>query len=180
MTQRAGSNFIVHGGVEAYSLHLPRRASEFSRLAVKSYRGAHCIFRDAHHGGFGAARRCLRQLALTAVLLAPAAVLLAPAAARAQSTDLLLAYKNFEAAKAADKVSDALKYGNTALKLTEEAGDKPGLVELLRNLGEYSAQVNQDGVAAEFVFDEIDLRLAALIAPDQSWSNHISQIVEQG
>jgi esterase/lipase superfamily enzyme len=89
------------------------------------------------------ARRCLRQLAL-------AAVLLAPAAAGAQSTDLLLAYKNFEAAKAADKVSDALKFGNAAVKLTEEAGDKPALAELLRNLGDYSAQVNRDDAAAEY------------------------------
>ena len=101
------------------------------------------------------ARRCLRQLAL-------AAVLLAPAAARAQSTDLLLAYKNFEAAKAADKVSDALKFGNTALKLTEEAGDKPGLVELLRDLGEYSAQVNQDGAAAEYYGRALALQESAL------------------
>jgi esterase/lipase superfamily enzyme len=101
------------------------------------------------------ARRCLRQLAL-------AAVLLAPAAARAQSTDLLLAYKNFEAAKAADKVSDALRFGNTALKLTEEAGDKPGLVELLRNLGEYTAQVNQDGAAAEYYGRALALQESAL------------------
>jgi len=77
-------------------------------------------------------------------------VLLAPAAARAQSTDLLLAYKSFETAKAADKVSDALKFGDTAVKLTEEAGDKPALVELLRNLGEYSAQVNRDDAATGY------------------------------
>ncbi len=77
-------------------------------------------------------------------------MLLAPAAARAQSTDLLLAYKSFETAKAADKVSDALKFGDTAVKLTEEAGDKPALVELLRNLGEYSAQVNRDDAATGY------------------------------
>jgi esterase/lipase superfamily enzyme len=103
----------------------------------------------------GTARRCLQQLAL-------AAVLLAPAAARAQSTELLLAYKNFEAAKAANKVSDALKFGNTALKLTEEAADKPGLVELLRNLGEYSAQANQDGAAAEYYGRALALQESAL------------------
>jgi esterase/lipase superfamily enzyme len=79
-----------------------------------------------------------------------AAVLLAPAAAWAQSTDLLLAYKNFEAAKAADKVADALKFGNAALKLTEEGGDQQGLTELLLNLGDYAAQANQDGPAAEY------------------------------
>src|SRR5271165_7158997 len=103
----------------------------------------HSIVRDAHRGGFGTARRCLQQLALAAVLLVPAAV-------RAQSTDLLLAYKNFEAAKAADKVSDALKFGNAALKLTEAGGDKQDFTELLLNLGDYAAQANQDGPAVEY------------------------------
>jgi esterase/lipase superfamily enzyme len=91
-----------------------------------------------------------------------AAVLLAPAAAWAQSTDLLLAYKNFEAAKAADKVSDALKFGNAALKLTEEGGDQQALIELLRNLGEYSAQVNQDGAASEYYGRALALQESAL------------------
>jgi esterase/lipase superfamily enzyme len=95
-------------------------------------------------------RRCLQQRALAAVLLALAAVLLAPAAVRAQSTDLLLAYKNFEAAKAADKVSDALKFGDAALKLTEASGDSAGLIELLRNLGDYAAQANQDAAATAY------------------------------
>jgi esterase/lipase superfamily enzyme len=97
----------------------------------------------------------LQQLALAAVLLVPAAV-------RAQSTDLLLAYKNFEAAKAADKVSDALKFGNTALKLTEEGGDKQGLTELLLNLGDYAAQANQDGAAAEYYGRALALQESAL------------------
>src|ERR1700689_726577 len=65
-----------------------------------------------------------------------ALLLLAPAIVAAQSADLLRAYKNFETAKAANKVADALKYGDDALTLTEEAGDKRGLVELLCNLGE--------------------------------------------
>jgi len=97
----------------------------------------------------------LRRLALAAVLLTPAAV-------SAQSTDLLLVYKNFEAAKSADKVSDALKFGNAALKLTEDAGDKAGLLELLRNLGEYSAQVNQDDAAAEYYGRALALQESAL------------------
>jgi len=89
-------------------------------------------------------------------------VLLAPAAVWAQSTDLLLAYKNFEAAKAADKVSDALKAGNAALKLTEEGGDKQGLIELLQNLGEYSMQVSQDGPAVEYYGRALALQESAL------------------
>ena len=105
------------------------------------------------------ARGCLRQLALAAVLLAPAAIW-------AQSNDLLLAYKNFEAAKAADKVSDALKYGNTAVKLTEAAGDKPALVELLRNLGEYSAQVNRDDAAADYYGRALALQESTLDPQD--------------
>jgi len=91
-----------------------------------------------------------------------AAVLLVPAAVRAQSTDLLLAYKNFEAAKAADKVADALKFGNTALKLTEEGGDSAGLTELLLNLGDYAAQANQDGAAAEYYGRALALQESAL------------------
>ena len=91
-----------------------------------------------------------------------AAVLLAPAAAWAQSTDLLLAYKNFEAAKAADKVADALKFGNTALKLTEAGGDSAGLTELLLNLGDYAAQANQDGAAAEYYGRALALQESAL------------------
>ena len=88
--------------------------------------------------------------------------MLAPAAAWAQSTDLLLAYKNFEAAKAADKVADALKFGNTALKLTEEGGDSAGLTELLLNLGDYAAQANQDGAAAEYYGRALALQESAL------------------
>ena len=91
-----------------------------------------------------------------------AAVLLAPAAAWAQSTDLLLAYKNFEAAKAADKVADALKFGNAALKLTEEGGDQQGLTELLLNLGDYAAQASQDGAAAEYYGRALALQESAL------------------
>lgn len=91
-----------------------------------------------------------------------AAVLLAPAAAWAQSNELLLAYKNFEAAKAADKVSDALKFGNAALKLTEESGDQQGLTELLLNLGDYAAQANQDGAAAEYYARALALQESAL------------------
>ena len=121
------------------------------------------------------ARRCLRQLAL-------AVVLLAPAAAGAQSTDLLLAYKNFETAKAADKVSDALKFGNSALKLTEEAGDSAGLIELLRNLGEYSAQVNQDGAAAEYYGRAVALHLGGHEHDLDRWTaapHHDDDVVER-
>jgi esterase/lipase superfamily enzyme len=89
-----------------------------------------------------AAWRCLPGLACL--------LLLAPAAVSAQSVELMRAYQNFEAAKAADKVTDALKFGDDALRLTEEGGDKPAVVELLRNLGDYAAQAGQDQAASVY------------------------------
>src|SRR5258706_12014409 len=68
----------------------------------------------------------------------------------AQSDDLLRAYQNFELAKAANKVPEALKYGNEAVKLTEDGGDKQSVIELLRNLGDFAAQAGQDQPAAEY------------------------------
>ena len=90
-----------------------------------------------------AGRRHAQTLACALLLLVPGVIL-------AQSTDLLRAYRNFEAAKAANKVADALKYGNDALTLTEETGDKRGLVELLCNLGEFAAQSGEDQSAVQY------------------------------
>jgi esterase/lipase superfamily enzyme len=90
-----------------------------------------------------AARRGLKELAWALLLLAPAVVL-------AQSADLLRAYQNFETAKAANKAADALKYGNDALKLTEQGGDRQGLIELLRNLGDFAAQSGEDQAAVQY------------------------------
>jgi esterase/lipase superfamily enzyme len=82
--------------------------------------------------------------------LACALALTVPAMVLAQSADLLRAYRNFETAKAANKVPEALKYGNEAVKLTEAGGDKPSVIELLRNLGDFAAQAGEDGPAAEY------------------------------
>ncbi len=90
-----------------------------------------------------AAFRCVKALVCVLALAAPAMVL-------AQSADLLQAYQNFEAAKAANKVSEALKYGNDAVKLTEDGGDKQSVIELLRNLGDFAAQAGEDRPAAEY------------------------------
>ncbi len=73
-----------------------------------------------------------------------------PGVAGAQSADLLKAYQNFETAKGAGKVQEALKYGNDALQMTEAAGDKQGLIELLRNLGDYSTEAGQDSKAVQY------------------------------
>jgi esterase/lipase superfamily enzyme len=82
--------------------------------------------------------------------LACALALTVPATVLAQSADLLRAYQNFETAKAANKVPEALKYGNEAVKLTEDGGDKPSVIELLRNLGDFAAQAGEDRPAAEY------------------------------
>ena len=67
------------------------------------------------------ARRNATFLCLT--VLAGALGLAAPAAVLAQSADLLRAYQSFESAKAANKVSEALKAGDVAVKLTTGMGE---------------------------------------------------------
>jgi esterase/lipase superfamily enzyme len=102
-----------------------------------------------------AAWRCLPGLACGLLLLAPAAV-------PAQSTDLMRATEDFEAAKAADKVTDALAFGDAAVKLTEESGDRPALVELLRSLGDYAAQAGQDQAATRYYERALTLQESSL------------------
>jgi len=103
-----------------------------------------------------AAFLCLTMLAGAALGLA------APAAVLAQSADLLRAYQSFESAKAANKVSEAFKAGDAAVKLTDEGGDKQGAVELLRNLGDYAAQAGEDRPAAEYYQRALALQESAL------------------
>jgi esterase/lipase superfamily enzyme len=100
-------------------------------------------------------------LACALLLLAPA-WLLAPAAVLAQSADLMRACQNFEAAKAAGKVTEALQFGDAAVKLTEESGDKPGLAELLRDLGDYSVQSGQDQAAGLYFERALALQESSL------------------
>ncbi len=83
---------------------------------------------------------------LCLTVLAGALVLAAPTMVLAQSADLLRAYQSFESAKAANKVSEALKAGDVAVKLTEKGGDKQGVVELLRNLGDFAAQARTSAI----------------------------------
>jgi esterase/lipase superfamily enzyme len=68
----------------------------------------------------------------------------APSLVIGQSADLVKSYKDFESAKSAHKVSDALRYGNEAVRLTEMSGDKQQLSELLRSLGDCAAQESKD------------------------------------
>jgi esterase/lipase superfamily enzyme len=103
--------------------------------------------------------RCLRGLALILVLSGPAAVL-------AQSAALVQTYKNFERAKAAHRAQDALNYGSLALKLLEaEGGDQESRIELLRTLGDFSAQAGADQQAEQYYGRELALQESAL-GPD--------------
>jgi esterase/lipase superfamily enzyme len=105
-----------------------------------------------------AAGRCLKGVACALVLWAPTLAL-------AQSADLLRAYQNFEAAKAANKVADALNYGNDALRITEKGEDQQSLIELLRNLGDFAAQAGEDQPAARYYERTLALQ-ESLLGPD--------------
>lgn len=95
-------------------------------------------------------------------LLWVAALLLVPWSTRAQSIEQLRAYQNFENAKAANKTSAALKLGREAVKVTEGAGDKQELIELLRNVGDYAAQAGSDEQANEYYIRALNLQEASL------------------
>ena len=92
-----------------------------------------------------AARVCSMRLVFLLVIGAAT-----PGVVGAQSADLLKAYQNFETAKGAGKVQDALKYGNDALQMTEASGDKHPLSkglfdERLQKLGRKQDRVRPDG-----------------------------------
>jgi esterase/lipase superfamily enzyme len=95
-------------------------------------------------------------------LLWVAALVLAPWSTRAQSIEQLRAYQNFENAKAANKTSAALKLGKEAVRLTEGAGDKQELIEMLRNVGDYAAQAGSDEQANEYYIRALNLQEALL------------------
>jgi len=87
-----------------------------------------------------------------------AALVLAPCSTRAQSIEQLRAYQNFENAKAANKTSAALGFGEEAVRLTAGAGDQPELIELLRNVGDYAAQAGSDEQANEYYLRALHLQ----------------------
>ena len=82
-----------------------------------------------------------KRLALLCLLSTPGVVL-------SQSDALLQAFRNYETAKAAHQVPQALRYGEEAAQLTElQGGDKRDLAQLLGSLGEFSAQSGDDARA---------------------------------
>jgi esterase/lipase superfamily enzyme len=80
----------------------------------------------------------------------------------AQSIDQLRAFQSFETAKAANKTSEALGYAKQAVRLTEAGGDQQELGELLRNLGDYAAQIGNDEQANAFYSKALSLQETAL------------------
>jgi esterase/lipase superfamily enzyme len=106
--------------------------------------------------------------AFTAIIFVPivvaAAMTIAPASVRAQSVELLRDYQNFEAAKAGNKTADALHYAEDAVRRAEAAGDKPNLIELLRNVGDYATQAGQDHQAVIYFTRALELQ-SALLGP---------------
>ncbi len=102
-----------------------------------------------------ASPRCLKRIAC-------ALILMAPVPAFAQSADLLRAYQNFEIAKAANKVAEALRSGDAAVELTEDGGDPQSLVELLRNLGDFAAQAGEEQRGRQYYQRALALQESAI------------------
>jgi len=88
--------------------------------------------------------------------------LASPAAILAQSPEVVRAYQNLEAAKAAGRPADALKAGDEAVRLTEEGADKESLAALLRSLGDYAAQVGEDQPATQYYLRALELQESTL------------------
>ena len=105
----------------------------------------------------------LRRRALASPLLALliSVFSLLPTLAPAQSPDLLRATQAFEAAKAANRVQEALDQGNRALQLAE-AGGAEDLIGLLRSLGDYAAQSGRDDQAVQYYGRALALQESAL------------------
>jgi esterase/lipase superfamily enzyme len=90
--------------------------------------------------------------------------LLAPGLAAAQSAALLQSYQKFEAARAAHDFSAAEVYGRSALVAAESAPgtDPHDLFDLLRSLGEVSAQAGDDAQAVQFYQHALKLQESQL------------------
>ena len=98
----------------------------------------------------------------TSAMLWIAALALGSGAAVAQSNAQLRAYQDFENAKAAGKTAAALNFGSQAVTLTESAGDKQELIELLRNVGDFAAQAGSDELARGYYLKAQHLQEASL------------------
>jgi esterase/lipase superfamily enzyme len=94
------------------------------------------------------------------------ALLAGPHPLLAQSDDLLQAYRNYETAKAANQVAQALQFGDDALKLTEaQGGGTQDLAELSLNLGEFAGRAGEYQHAIQYYQRALTLRESEL-GPD--------------
>jgi esterase/lipase superfamily enzyme len=113
--------------------------------------GSDVLHRDSTIKMNDSIRWCRLQVAalLTGALLLPALLALPVKSAEAQSPDLQRTYQRFEAAKAANDLPAALKYGRVALHLTEAdpSADSRDLFDLERSLAEVEARAGEDGEA---------------------------------
>jgi esterase/lipase superfamily enzyme len=106
--------------------------------------------------------KILEMRALRALMVRAAALAIIPCCVSAQSNDLLRAYRNFETAKAANDVPAALNYARQAADLAQAGGEKQSLGELLRNLGEYSATVDHEELAARYYTQALQVQESEL------------------
>ena len=74
-----------------------------------------------------------------------------PTAALAQSPDVMRAYQQLEAARAAGRTQEALTYGDQALRLATAQDESQGLLDgLLQSLGDLAVQSGNDARAADY------------------------------
>jgi esterase/lipase superfamily enzyme len=94
-----------------------------------------------------------------------AALLLAAASgwASAQSDALLQTFQRYDAAKTANRVVEALEYGDAAVKLSQTEGiDREERVRLLRDLADFAAQAGRDSQALAYYDQTLKLEEADL------------------
>jgi esterase/lipase superfamily enzyme len=96
-------------------------------------------------------------------LLACTLLATAPSWACAQSDVLLQTFQRYDAAKAANRVAEALEFGDKAVKLAESEGvDKPYRVQLLRDVADFAAQAGRDSQAVDYYGKTLALQEADL------------------
>ncbi|MGA2341847.1 MAG: alpha/beta hydrolase [Steroidobacteraceae bacterium] len=96
-------------------------------------------------------------------LLASALLMTVSGWASAQSDALLQTFQRYDAAKAAERVAEALAYGDEAVKLSQTEGvDKEDQVRLLRDMGDFAAQAGQDSQALAYYDQSLRLEEAYL------------------
>jgi esterase/lipase superfamily enzyme len=110
---------------------------------------------------FGIPKRS--QALWAAVLLCIALGTGLPTEALGQSQELVRAYQQLEAARAAGKTQDALNYGDQALKLATPQDENGGLADgLLQSLGDLAVQAGDDGRAADYYARALTAKEGAL------------------